>query len=69
MYWKDDEKGIKRGFFTDLNGQECCIQDSSLATDSAIRFGVNDSKMHLTKDMVKALLPHLHNFVKEGELK
>ncbi len=84
-----------RGFgiyhFHDLNGHHCILQDSSVATESVIWFGVQDpevkvfgkgsgwedvplpdevlisGRMHLTQDMVKALLPMLTHFAETGE--
>ena len=96
-----------RGFsitnFTDRYGAECSLQKSSLASEDAIWFGINDAspkimasdahrlgipttanngwvkyeipkevlistRMHLTQDMVIALLPYLKKFAKTGEL-
>ena len=68
-----------RGFglfqFRDKYGQECSLQDSSLATESAIWLGVDvnlkgeeiNERMHLTQEQVKALLPILTNFAETGE--
>lgn len=72
----------ERGFglikFTDRYHQECSLQDSSLATEAAIWFGVDDSgphlrktpgapyRMHLTQTMVKQLLPYLKEFAETG---
>ena len=98
----------QRGFniieFTDRYQAKCSIQASSLATESAIWFGVDDpepqimasqaarrgiathgvstgwveypipsevsltTRMHLTQDQVKELLPILQNFAETGEL-
>lgn len=70
-----------RGFdlleFRDHYDAECSLQKSSLATDDAIWFGPNNpnpdcfhmtTRMHLTRDQVKMLLPFLHRFVETGEL-
>jgi hypothetical protein len=90
-----------RGFnlieFEDLYGVKCNIQASSLATDEAIWFGVEDpnpiilaskiieggtgwakypihedvsftTRMHLSREQVKELLPILQRFVDTGEL-
>lgn len=90
-----------RGFgnieFKDRYGAECSIQKSSLATEDAIWFGVNNAdpkimaskikadgtgwvtydipkdvllttRMHLTQDQVKVLLPILKVFADTGEL-
>lgn len=97
---------IKRGYtnrgfgsitFKDRYGAECSIQKSSLATEDAIWFGVNDAdpkimasqtkeggtgwvtfnipkevllttRMHLTQEQVKELLPILQVFAETGEL-
>lgn len=96
-----------RGFrlleFIDRYGCKCSIQESSLATEDAIWFGVSNpnpqimasqakefgietsetcgwieypipdevlihTRMHLTREQVKELLPILQLFVEEGEL-
>lgn len=96
-----------RGFalieFTDRYGVKCNIQKSSLATEDAIWFGVEDAdplimasqakthgiettettgwvpypiphevllktRMHLTREQVRKLLPILHRFTENGEL-
>jgi len=65
--------------FDDLYGQHCSIQKSSLATDNAIWFGVDNTgeemgnkdvneRMHLNQKQAKALLSILEEFVKNGEL-
>ena len=68
-----------RGFgyyeFNDKYGQKCSLQDSSLATEPAIWFGVDvnlkgeeiGERMHLTQEQVKALLPVLIYFADTGE--
>jgi hypothetical protein len=83
-----------RGFglytFIDKYGVECSLQDSSLATEPAIWFGVNEpnpkkltkekgwekyelpedihmsTRMHLTQEQVKKLLPILTFFAETG---
>jgi hypothetical protein len=78
-----------RGFqyikFEDRYGQKCSLQESSLATEHAIWFGVDNTgphitdnngkvnspisaRMHLTREQVKEILPHLKRFVKKGEI-
>ena len=100
--WKEKQKMEKtfdktlRGFsfweFKDKYGMKCSIQKSSLATEDAIWFGVDDiqpkimipgqgwipyeipeevsisSRMHLTQDQVRDILPILEHFVKTGDL-
>lgn len=74
-------RGFTRYDFTDLYGAECSIQKSSLATEDAIWFGVDEpppdtdhaksgcwGRMHLTQDQVAELLPLLQKFVDTGEL-
>lgn len=73
------EKSVtKRGFglyeFVDFSGQECSLQDSSAAEESAIWFGVDvnikgesvSTRMHLTQEQVKVLLPTLTYFAETG---
>lgn len=74
-----DKKVTKRGFgyyeFKDKYGQECSLQDSSLASEAAVWFGVDinlkgeevRNRMHLTQDQIKALLPILTHFAETGE--
>jgi len=66
-----------RGFavveFIDRYGVPSSIQKSSLATEDAIWFGIDGpdnicTRMSLTREQVKALLPVLKHFVKTGEL-
>lgn len=66
-----------RGFslveFEDSYGVKCTLQKSSLATADAIWLGVHDAKpigsrMHLTRNQVKKLLPILQRFVETGEI-
>jgi hypothetical protein len=68
-----------RGFigyeFEDLYDSKCSIQESSLATKDAIWFGVHkpfdgnpNTRMHLTREMVKKLLPLLELFVETGSI-
>ena len=91
-------KKTGRGFsiieFIDRYDVKCSLQKSSLATEDAIWFGVDDTKftifedekmgkyittklpdnfsvntrMHLTQEQVKELLPTLQKFVDTGEL-
>ena len=96
-------RGFAIGHFTDRYGAKCSIQKSSLATEDAIWFGIDDpepkimaskaadygvvtnettgwvqypipdevlltTRMHLTREQVKELLPVLKHFVKTGEL-
>lgn len=71
-------RGFQRTEFTDLYGSTCSLQESSLATEEAIWFGVdkdfdgretNSHRMHLSREAVAVLLPILQHFVETGELK
>ena len=65
------ERGFEIIDFTDEYGEKCSLQQSSLAIyeppgTSAIWFGVNEKRMHLTIDQVKELLPYLQSWVENG---
>lgn len=97
------ERGFAHIEFIDRYGAKCSLQKSSLASEYAIWFGVDDAnpkimvsdanklgiptdayngwidyeipkevllstRMHLTQDMVKQLLPMLQRFAQTGEL-
>ena len=92
MESKPTARGFSRFEFSDRNQVSCSLQQSSLATESAIWLGCNaadpqvlvpgegwkpvpmpegyiaNTRMHLTQDQVKALLPHLQRFAETGEL-
>lgn len=59
-----------RGFplidFMDYNGQQCSLQESSLAYPGCVWFGRDDARMHLSQEQVKALLPFLNEFAETG---
>lgn len=68
-------RGFARADFMDRYGSECSIQDSSLANEAAVWLGVQkdfegnaSTRMHLTQDMVAALLPALRRFVQNGSV-
>lgn len=72
------ERGFGRGEFKDLYGQECSVQDSSLATEPAIWLGVDrglrepgsgglvemHARMHLGVDQAKCLIEVLQRFLR-----
>ena len=68
---KRTNRGFGLGTFQDSLGQECSLQDSSLGTEAACWFGVDTNlggrkismRMHLTTDMVVALIPWLVIFI------
>ncbi len=53
--WKKTARGFRIGTFRDRYGQECSIQESSLAGEYAIWFGVDPCRMHLTYEQVRGL--------------
>ena len=55
-------RGFGLSAFEDSLGQKCSFQDSSLATEAAVWLGVSDNRMHLTTDMIEALIPHFEAF-------
>ncbi|GCE32002.1 hypothetical protein KDA_74860 [Dictyobacter alpinus] len=75
-----------RGFrfisFTDVDGQPCSLQKSSLADEDAVWLGVElpseeveryahqglplRNRMHLTQEMVQCVLPYLRHFAQSG---
>ena len=71
------DRGFNIDKFTDLYGAPCSVQESSLATQSAIWFGVEDTshggfqdygRMHLSQHTVQHLLPTLQYFAEHGVL-
>lgn len=64
---KRTQRGFLRGDFSDTYGTECSIQESSSATAPRLWLGAS-TRMHLSQEQVKALLPHLQAFVKHGRL-
>lgn len=71
------ERGFTYGEFIDRYGHKCSVQKSSLAFEDCIWLGLDEgthadgtccARMHLTKKMVKDLLPKLQKFVETGEL-
>lgn len=71
MEIKKTERGFELISFKDFYGAECSLQQSSLALYdkpgmSAIWFGQGDARMHINLELMKELLPHLQNWVKDG---
>jgi hypothetical protein len=74
---KNTERGFGVGTFEDRYGAPCSIQESSIATESCIWLGVDDTnhgkftdygRMHLTQSDVAMMLPYLMHFVETGNL-
>jgi hypothetical protein len=63
MKFRFTERRFARFDFIDRYGEECAIQDSSLASEAAIWLGVNDNRMHLTREQVAELVPILQRFL------
>ena len=73
------ERGFVRIAFEDLYGSQCSLQESSLAEERAIWFGVDvpfgekssqrlSTRMHLNQEQAKELMPYLRRFCKTGRL-
>lgn len=75
MQLNKTERGFMRGEFIDLYGSQCSIQESSLATEMALWLGVDtnfkgeeQTRMHLSIEQVKELIPILQEFIETGEI-
>lgn len=66
MEIKKTKRGKSLIEFKDMYDESCSLQEDS---DGSIWLGVDDNRMNLDRDQVKALLPHLQAFVKTGLLK
>jgi len=72
----DKIKTTHRGFsyieFEDRNKNKYSLQKSSVATEDCIWLGVDvpelGTRLHLSREDVKKLLPFLQKFVESGEL-
>lgn len=73
------QRGFKLLEFTDLYGEACSLQESSLAEPAAIWFGCKNNaephlghemspRMHLSQEDVQRLLPALQHFAEHGTL-
>lgn len=63
-----NDRGFLWGEFKDTYCEPCIIQESSIAEGSYIWLGPVGIAMHLNKETVADLLPHLQRFVKTGRL-
>lgn len=77
LKFKPTKRGFLRGEFKDRYGAQCSVQESSLATEACIWFGVDvdfeggevlRGRMHLNQEQVRALIPFLRHFVRTGSL-
>lgn len=62
------QRGFEIQKFKDLNGQECSIQESSLATKDAIWIGVHEHRMHIDRNQAENIMFSLARFVHTGKL-
>lgn len=70
-------RGLLGATFRDLNGRECSIQESSVATQPCLWIGVDRKpetvveggcRMHIGRQMAAALVDVLRRFAETGEL-
>ena len=79
IQWTITDRGFILGEFRDLHGSLCSIQESSLATESALWVGVSEPyegargghnvRMHLSQEMAAELVDVLRSHAKHGDLK
>lgn len=71
------ESGFVRGTFKDRDGEECSIQESSVATEHMLWLGLDEgthvdghclARMHITKEIAEELVRHLNCFIYTGQL-
>ena len=60
-------RAFRLALFKDRCGVVCSIQESSSVVPS-LWLGVDSNRMHLSQEMVKALLPLLTHFTEHGVL-
>lgn len=65
------ERGFERIDFADANGENCSLQESSVATKPLLWLGVNDTtllarRMHLNREQVEELVLHLQAWLATG---
>jgi hypothetical protein len=69
LTWRQDGNGNWAGYFQDRLNRWCVLRQSN-RTDPVISLGLeNDASMHLTREQVNELLPHLARFVETGSLR
>ena len=67
--WSTTDHGFALVKFRDHHNAACSIQGSSLSDVPGIWLGRHVTRMHLTQDMVRALIPLLQDFVGSGVLR
>jgi hypothetical protein len=67
--WRKTERGFRAGTFRDRYGQECSIQESSLAGEYAIWLGPDPCRMHLTYEQVRGLHHVLTDFLADSNFR
>lgn len=65
---KETQRGFTYFEMTDSYGKEFTIQKSSSAEEEKIWMGVDDDRAHLTRDMVRRIIPILQQFADTGEV-
>lgn len=74
---KPTERGFIRGEFLDTNGEECSIQESSIADDDRIWLGQNKgthhqgeclARMHIDREQAIEIARLLYDFARTGRL-
>lgn len=66
---RQDGNGNWAGYFQDRLKRRCVLRQSN-RTDPVICLGLDDSSwMHLAREQVQELLPHLARFVETGSLR
>jgi ABC-type transport system involved in cytochrome bd biosynthesis fused ATPase/permease subunit len=69
LTWRQDGNGNWAGYFQDRLKRWCVLRQST-RTEPVICLGLDDSSwMHLTREQVQELLPHLARFVETGSLR
>jgi hypothetical protein len=70
------DKRLNKISFEDNYKQQCSLQKSNYSLENEIWLGVNkdiignnvDTRMHLTQEQVKQILPYLKMFSEKGEI-
>lgn len=68
MELKETPRGFTYFEMTDAYRKAFTIQKSSAASQECIWMGAGDSRAHLTRDMVRQIIPVLQQFADTGEV-
>jgi len=74
MEVENTERGFEIVRFQDLDGKQCSLQQSSLALyenpgSSAVRLGVGDQRMHLSRHQANEIVQHLIRWIDNESFK